>query len=147
MQNCSLHLTREVAREAWRRERLFKTNDTSLRDTIFYCVKRYFCRRKNDISQGETIFAKGEMHDVQMQNAKFKMQNCSLHLTREVAREAWRRERLFKTNDTSLRDTIFYCVKRYFCRRKNDISQGETIFAKGEMHHVQMQNSKCKIQN
>ena len=105
------------------------------------------CLQTNDISLRETIFAKGEMHDVQMQNAKFKMQNCSLHLTREVDAKGRRRERLFKTNDTSLRDTIFYCVKRYFCRRKNDISQGETIFAKGEMHDVQMQNSKCKIQN
>ena len=43
-------------------------------------------------------------------------------------------------NDISLRDTIFYFVKRYFFIRKNDISQGETIFANGEMHVVQMQN-------
>ena len=47
---------------------LISFNDISLRDAIFYFVKRYFCIRKNDISQGETIFANGEMHDVQMQN-------------------------------------------------------------------------------
>ena len=44
------------------RDRL-ETNDISLRDTIFYFVKRYFCRRKNDISQGETIFAKARCAD------------------------------------------------------------------------------------
>ena len=30
------------------------------------------CLQTNDISLRETIFAKGEMHDVQMQNAKFQ---------------------------------------------------------------------------
>ncbi len=82
------------------------------------------------------------MHDVQMQNAKFKMQNCSLHLTREVDAKGRRRERLFKTNDTSLRDTIFYFVKRYFADAK-------TIFHRVKRHSPRARCTmcKCKIQN
>ena len=73
-----------------------------------------------------------------MQNAKFTMQNSSLHLRREVDAEGRRRERLFE-NKRYAKVNAKFKMKFQF-RRVRRPRRTAKVNAK-----FKMQNSKCKI--
>ena len=109
------------------RDRL-QTNDTSLRDTIFYSVKRYFCRRKNDISQSETIFAKARCTNL------FVPYLCLLQ--RRRCQRSWRMRRALYEKQNAKFEPF-----PWWEGGTQSVTEGETVCKQT------ICQGKCKIQN